>query len=228
MSSARTTRLGVYGGTFNPIHLGHLRAAEEIAEQLDLDQMLFVPSARPPHKAAAKETIAAPEDRLDWVRRATENNPRFAVDDLELVREGPSYSVDTLEILGARTAPEKPVFALGADAFELLGTWREPRRLATLAHLAITGRPPWVGGSLEMWLPECLADDFELADDGRSGRHRNSETWIRLIEITPLEISASEIRERIRTGKSVRYLLPDPIVDAVLKNEAYQNQAYPE
>ena len=109
----------MFGGTFNPIHLGHLRAAEEVMECLELERMIFVLSARPPHKSAENDDPIAPAQvRLEWLRRAVSSNPRFEIDAVEVDREGPSYLVDTLRSLGARTAPgASVVFTLGSDAF---------------------------------------------------------------------------------------------------------------
>jgi nicotinate-nucleotide adenylyltransferase len=213
---------GVFGGTFNPIHLGHLRAAEEVAEALDLERMVFVPSAQPPHKSAHRGDALAPAHlRLAWVQAAIAKNPRFAVDALELEREGPSYSVDTLRAFAARLKPARCVFVIGQDAFVELGTWREPTALLELAHFAVTTRPPSGKGSLQTWMPPVLADQIELAPDGLSGRHRSAKTWIRAVEISSLEISSSDIRARLRAGRSVRYLLPDGIHDAVVESRVY-------
>jgi len=217
-----TARLGIFGGTFNPIHLGHLRAAEEVAEVLDLERVIFVPSALPPHKAFDPEDPIAPAPlRLAWVRAAVAANPRFEVDPLELQREGPSFSVDTVREIGARTAPDAPVFIIGQDAFALVGDWREPETLFELAHMAVITRPPALSGSLVDWLPKCVRDDVELAPDGLSGRHRAAGTWVRIVEITALDISASEIRGRLRAGRSVRYLLPESVADEVERSGAY-------
>lgn len=235
---------GVYGGTFNPIHLGHLRAAEEVVEALGLVRMLFVPSAEPPHKPRERGDIASARERLAWARLAVSGNPRFQVDPIEVERRGSSYSVDTLRELGQRLAPELPVFTIGRDAFVEMDTWREPETIFTLAHIAVTTRPEMrrvrpidaapnesvpstTGGSgakgatLREWLPDCVRDHIELAPDGRSGRHRNANTWIRLIEVTDLDISASDIRERIQHRLSTRYLLPEAVRDAVDKSGAY-------
>jgi nicotinate-nucleotide adenylyltransferase len=215
-------RTGVFGGTFNPIHLGHLRAAEEVLECLGLERMIFVLSARPPHKSAEDDDPIAPAKlRLEWLRRAVSSNPRFKIDALEVNREGPSYLVDTLRSLGARTAPELPVFALGSDAFREIETWREPGTLFTLAHFAVVTRPPLAAKTLRECLPENRLDAFELASDGRSARHREAGTSIRLVEITALDISASAIRSRIRAGRSVRYLLPESVHDAVHASGCY-------
>jgi nicotinate-nucleotide adenylyltransferase len=215
-------QVGLFGGTFNPIHVGHLRAAEEVAEALGLERLVFVPSAQPPHKLPNRgDTLAPASLRLAWVKTAIANNPRFAVDSLELEREGPSYSVDTLRSFAARLAPARCVFVIGQDAFVELGSWREPAALLELAHFAVTTRPPAGNGSLETWMPRVLASHVELAPDRLSGRHRSAKTWIRAIEITSLDISSSDIRARLRAGRSVRYLLPDGIHDAVVQSRVY-------
>ena len=202
-------RTGVFGGTFNPVHLGHLRAAEEACEELGLERMLFVPSARPPHKGEDGEVMAPPRLRYAWLAAALADNPRFEADPIELEREGPSYSVDTLEALAGRTAPERPVFLIGHDAFRELETWREPERLLALCHVAVMTRPPERGGRLPDWLPERLAAAYALAADGRSGRHREAGTWIRCVAIEGLAVSATDVRRRLRAGRSARYLVPE-------------------
>ena len=215
-------RLGIFGGTFNPIHVGHLRAAEEALEALGLERMIFVPAAEPPHKSACEDDPIAPaRDRLAWLRAAVEGNTGFAVDALEIERGGPSYAVDTLRVLAERLAPKRPVFLIGHDAFVEVGTWREPERLFELADFAVITRPPVTGGSLADWLPKCVRDDIELASDGLSGVHRSADTSIRLLQIPALDVSASEIRARVRAGRSVRYLLPEPVRKAVLASGAY-------
>ncbi len=215
-------RTGVYGGTFNPIHLGHLRAAEEVAEALGLNRVLFVPSAEPPHKApGAHDPLAPAELRLAWVRRAVADNPRFEADDLEIARGGASYSVDTLRNLGEQLAPERPVFLIGHDAFVEIGSWREPEALFELAHFAVTTRPPVRGGTLPEWLPPGMRATFELGADGQTARHRDAGTWVRLVEISALDVSASDIRARVRERRSVRYLVPEPIRREVLESGVY-------
>ena len=215
-------RIGIFGGTFNPIHLGHLRAAEEVLEALALERMLFVPSGEPPHKAtSAGDPIAPAPLRLAWVRAAVAGNPRFDVDALEIERKGTSYSVETLRTLGARIAPELPVFVIGADAFAEIGTWREPEALFTLAHFAVITRPGQPDDARSHWLPERVRGQFELAADENSARHRRAGTWLRRLEIAALDISASDIRARVRCGRSVRYLLPEATLELVLRSRVY-------
>jgi len=218
----RAARVGIYGGTFNPIHIGHLRAAEEVAEALGLERVIFVPSAQPPHKrASAEDPIAPAAERLAWVRAAISGNPRFDVDNLEVERGGSSFAVETLRIIGRKTAPELPVFIIGHDAFVELGSWREPETLLTLANFAVTTRPPVAKGSLAEWLPSVYADAVAIAPDGLSGRHSTAGTWIRLVEISVLAVSSSDIRARLREGRSVRYLIPDAVSRAIATSGAF-------
>lgn len=220
--------VGVLGGTFNPIHVGHLRAAEEVAEVLRLSRVLFVPSAQPPHKSGSDDDPIAPAaDRLAWARLAVRDNPRFEVDPLEIERGGASYAVETLAALGERLG-EPPVFVIGRDAFLEIGEWRDPAALFTLAHFAVISRPPYAGrtgpdgraGDLGAWLPEIVRGEVELDADGVTGRHP-SGTTVRLVEIRALDVSASDIRERIRAGRSVRYLLPEAAREEILKSGIY-------
>lgn len=214
--------IGIYGGTFNPIHQGHLRAAEEVVEALGLERMLFVPSARPPHKAEdAGEVIAPAKLRLEWTTLAIEGNARFGVDSVEVDRPGPSYLVDTLRALGDRFGRDALVFTVGQDAFADMGCWREPRTLFRLSHFAVTSRPPITRGSLEEWIPDCARGDFTFSPDGVSATHREVGTRLTLLPITELDISASDIRARIREGRSVRYLLPEPVRAAVEESGCY-------
>jgi nicotinate-nucleotide adenylyltransferase len=218
-------RVGIFGGTFNPIHVGHLRAAEEVVEALELERLIFVPSAQPPHKRANAGEIAPARTRLAWVRAAVRDNPHFEVDDIEVERGGRSYSIDTLRAIGARISPERPIFVLGQDAFLELGSWREPRQLFALAHLAVITRPPVAKGSLADWLPQAVRDVVGLSPDGLMGRHESAGTWVRIVEITALDVSASDIRRRLRDGRSVRYLLPDAVRRAVEESGVYGRAA---
>ncbi|MCG8591371.1 MAG: nicotinate-nucleotide adenylyltransferase [Proteobacteria bacterium] len=223
MSLARESPLvGLFGGTFNPIHVGHLRAAQEVLEALDLSEIRFLPSARPPHKqACGADTLASPAERLAWVEAAVADNPAFVADPTEIRRSEPSYTVDTLAELGPGLGPAPPVFLIGWDAFLEIGTWREPERLLTLAHFAVMTRPPATPGLLSDAVPAPLARAFEFAPDGDEARHREAGTWIRRLEITALDVSSSDIRARLRAGRSVRYLLPERVRSAVEASGVY-------
>jgi nicotinate-nucleotide adenylyltransferase len=234
MSGPRT---GVFGGTFNPIHLGHLRAAEETCELLGLERMLFVPAADPPLKRGGEMILAPAAQRLRWVELAIRDNPRFAADDLELRREGPSYAVDTMRVLAERLAPERPVFVVGRDAFAEIHIWREPKTLLTLCDFAVMSRPSAPGedpdGSgetlrgetLRDWMPGELAPEFTFDPAGQEARHREADTWVRRVAIQALDISATDVRRRLREGRSVRYLLPEAVRDAVTSSKAYDTRS---
>jgi nicotinate-nucleotide adenylyltransferase len=142
------------------------------------------------------------------------------VDPLEIERGGTSYSVHTLRALSARLA-ERPVFVIGWDAFREIDGWKDPASLFLLADFAVMTRPPVSDATLHGSLPSCLRDGARVAPDGRSARHGAGEGWIRLVPVTPLDVSASEIRRRLREGRSVRYLLPERVHDAVTKSGIY-------
>jgi nicotinate-nucleotide adenylyltransferase len=215
-------RTGLLGGTFNPIHIAHLRAAEEVAELLGLEEVVFIPSATPPHKRpAAGDTIAPPEQRLAWVRLAVAGNPRFTVDDLEVARSGLSYTVETLRSYKERLAPSLPVFLIGQDALAEIGIWKEPETLLGLAHFAVMTRPPLPPRPLADLVPEDLAKAFEFGAGGDSARHRTAGTWMRRLPIRAPEVTASDVRARLRSGRSVRYLIPDAAWEAILASRAY-------
>lgn len=223
----RSRRIGVYGGTFNPIHVGHLRAAEEVSEALELERMIFVPSGDPPHKTGGSDPIAPAHLRLRWTLEAVADNPRFGVDAVEVERGGRSYTVDTLPVLAEREEREEGelVFTLGRDAFAEMGTWREPEALFGLANFCVTTRPPARKETLGDLLPEVVREGFELAPDGLSGIHRPTGRWVRLLEITALDVSSSDIRRRLREGRSIRYLVPESVRHAIVASGCYGESA---
>jgi nicotinate-nucleotide adenylyltransferase len=189
--------LGVLGGTFDPIHLVHLALAEEAAESLGLERVMFVPAGSPPHKPGVPITPGA--DRLAMVSLAIAGNDRFVASRLELDRDGPSYTVDTLEALVASRRAQgiagELTLILSADAFLGLMSWRNPRRVIELARLAVAprdGYPEAGPGFLARHLPD-LADRAVFLDAPR------------------IRLSASELRERAAAGRSLRYLVPDAV-----------------
>ena len=223
-TAARMTgRVGLFGGTFNPIHLGHLRAAEEVREALALERVLFIPSRIPPHKQAdAQDPIAPTDERLAWVERAIADHDHFAVDRIEIDREGPSYLVDTLRQIQAREAGRRrTVFIVGADAFAEMGEWRDPESIFALTDLAVMTRPPGQLAHLGEALPEIVRDRFELTRDGGEAVHREAGTRIELIPISALDISSSRIRAACRSGHSIRFLVPETIRERIEASGRY-------
>jgi len=221
MTRSARAPTGVLGGTFNPVHVAHLRAAEEVVEALDLARIVFVPAAAPPHKTrSAADPIAPAALRVAWLRAATADNPRFSVDPIEIERGGTSYSVDTLRELAARTAPARPVFVIGWDAFLEIDTWKDPATLFALSDFAVMTRPPVSDATLREFVPSCVRGGARVATDGRSATLEGGGR-IRIVPVTALDVSASDVRRRLREGLSVRYLLPERVHDAVVGSGVY-------
>ena len=216
--------IGIFGGTFNPIHLGHLRAAEEVSEKLGLDSIIFIPSARPPHKTDGEEEIAPASDRLLWVRLAVEGHVDFLVDPIEVERPGPSYLVDTLSHLIGKYPPEDLVFIVGQDAFSEMGDWKSPEKLFAMTNFAVITRPPGKSEHLAQRMPSCAHADFNISEDGSSAKHRRSHSWIRQVPIAPLDISSTRIRERVGEGTSIEGWVPESVRENIETSGAYRGQ----
>ena len=222
-----TPRVGLFGGTFNPIHLGHLRAAEEVREALELDRIDFVPSSVPPHKRESDgDPIAPAALRLTWVEGAIAGHKGFGVDRVELDRSGPSYLVDTLISIRARDPDgPPPVFIVGEDAFAEMGDWRSPLQLFTLSDFAVMTRPPGRLLDLAARIPAVVRDQFRFEDGGQLAHHLTAGTRIDRVAITALDISSSQIRQGCRKGSSIRYLVPESIRSAIEQSQCYAARA---
>jgi nicotinate-nucleotide adenylyltransferase len=191
-------RIGLYGGTFDPVHLGHLRAAETAREGLNLDLVAFLPSAAPPHRSGPLSSAA---DRLEMARLATSSQPGFESWDTEMRRPGPSYTVETVSALLAERPSDELVLVVGADTWPEIATWREPERLLSLVEVAVVDRPGYAG----------TGPRAPFA--GARG--------VRRVEGPTLPISATAIREHARRGRSVRFLVPDAVADYILARRLY-------
>lgn len=211
------SRIGLFGGTFNPIHLGHLRAAEEVRTALGLERVLFIPSRIPPHKEPdAIDPIASVDRRVEWVEQAIAANDQFAIERIEIDREGPSYLVDTLAELRDRNPDAAaPVFIVGEDAFAEMGQWREPNRIFAMADIAVMTRPPGQSGNLTDWMPKVAKESYDVDREGCHARNNETGTRIDLISITALDISSSQVRKACREQRSIRYLVPESIREAI-------------
>jgi len=209
--------LGIFGGTFDPIHFGHLRTAFELMQALDLAELRFIPAGNPPHRAMP---LCDARHRVEMVRAATAGQPGFVVDDRETRREGPSYSVLTLRELRAEW-PGRPVcMIVGMDAFLGLPQWHEWQDVLRLAHLVVAHRPGWSipsSGTLGELLAACGTGeprDLHAAEAGRVLVH----------PVTQLEISSTDLRDIIVAGRDPRYLLPDPVRDIIRATGCYVRQ----
>ncbi len=216
-------RIGVLGGSFNPIHLGHLLLADELREALALDEVCFVPARRPPHKP--EQGLAPAEHRYAMTQLAIRGNPYFSVSDVELNRPDPSYTVDTLAELRRNAGPPPTFFLLlGSEIFLDVLSWKEPHRIVALARLAVV---PRTGSGFD---PDSLPAQKVLQELGQDGWIRVSPgcptpeppRGVFLVSATSLPISASELRWRAREGRSLRYRVPEAVADYITRHRLYQ------
>jgi nicotinate-nucleotide adenylyltransferase len=215
--------LGLLGGTFDPIHFGHLRLAEEAREALGLQQVALIPAGQPPHRDTP---ASSPEHRLAMARLAVAGRSDFIADDSEVSSPSKSYTILTLERLRAQHGTARPlVLILGADAFKGLASWHRWTELFELAHIAVANRPgyanrpprssPELPAELAAACQDRLSDNPAVLQNAPAGR-------IIPFEMSPLAISASLVRERIRAGRSARYLLPDSVLDYIGLHHLYR------
>jgi nicotinate-nucleotide adenylyltransferase len=215
-------RLGILGGTFNPIHYGHLAAAEEVRDRLKLDQVLFIPSFLPPHKQ--DEEIPPAVQRLEMVRLATAGNPYFTVSDIEVKREGRSYTIETIEALRSTCRSAELFFITGLDSFLEIQTWHQWERLLTLSAFIVLSRPGYRFADLAKI--DFLKDEaLELAalDRGELMQAviRPGAFTIYLEMIPHYDISSTDIRKRMREARTVKYLLPESVEHYIITNKLY-------
>lgn len=210
----------LFGGSFNPVHYGHLLLADDVRERLRLDRILFVPAGVPPHKTPAHLAPAA--DRYQMVKLATAAHAGFAVSDLELRRPGPSYTVDTLEALHL---PRETLFLLvGSETFLDFLSWRAPRRIAALARIVVIPRAssafdPESAAALKV-LREIGEDRFAVVQGGEV-----PERGVLIVHAVSLPISASDLRRRVREGRSIAFRLPDAVIAHIRSAGLYRSAA---
>lgn len=198
-----TVRLGIMGGTFDPIHNVHLLKASEAAHRLGLDEVLFVPAGRPWQKDLLK--VSAAEERYAMTSLAVAPNARFSASRMEVDRAGPTYAVDTLRELRHLHGPGAQLyFIAGADVLASIASWREAHSLTELAHFVFCSRP-----------------GYELAGTGLLLRDR-----VTLLHVPVWEISSTVIRQRVNRGQSIRYLVPDPVADYIAERGLYRDDAH--
>lgn len=210
-------RIGLFGGSFNPIHNGHLRAAEEVREAMGLDLVYFVPAGSPPHKP--REDLAPPDHRLRMVQAATKGNRHFMVADSEIRRSGSSYTVDTVrQFLANPRQPATLCLMMGTDAFADLHTWKECDEITRLCELIVHTR----ADRHELEQPVLAAvKRFGYSESSGNYVHPSGHT-VSFVATTFLPISASVIRQLIRAQKSVRYLVPNDVLDYIQRHALYQ------
>jgi nicotinate-nucleotide adenylyltransferase len=199
MAGIDLPRLGVLGGTFDPVHNGHLIIAEALREKLDLVQVLFLLSARPPHKSSP--ALASWQDRLNMIQLALKGNPHFQASDIEIERDGLSYTVESIEQLELRYGKKyRILFVVGADSILEIFTWREPQRLLASRSLVVVPRPGFDLNDL----------DPEVAKG------------VTVIQTPLIEISSTDIRRRVRDGRSIQYLVPSEVASYIHRQNLYR------
>lgn len=197
-------RLGLFGGTFDPVHVGHLIAATELRHALGLERVLFLPAGRPPHKP--DQTLAPDADRLAMLELALADDPAFAVEPYELSRVGPSYTVETLAALGPRLAPAELVFLMGEDALRDLPTWHQPDRLLALARVGVATRP-----------------DVEVDLAAVAARLPAARERVALVPVPSIGVSSRDIRRRVAAGEPIAYQVPTAVARYIVERGLYLN-----
>jgi len=211
-------KTGILGGTFNPIHNAHLRIAEEAHDLFQLDRVIFIPAATPPHKPQVGELSFA--SRLEMVRLAVADNPHFEVSDMEAVRGGRSYSVDTLRQLHAERPQDELFFIVGADSFNDIANWHEYETIFTLCNIISVQRPGSTISSLAQALPVAITGEF-CYDSSAKRLNHSSGHCVYALDGVLLDISSSHIRQLVKAGRSIRYLLPEAVEHYIKEQGLY-------
>lgn len=226
MRKGHRIKAGLLGGTFNPIHIGHLRAAEEVREILTLEKLYFIPAAVPPLKDPTK--IAPSDSRLKMVELAIRGNPFFEVSDVELKREGTSYTIDTLRYFSSKLPEFEFYFILGTDLFPEIDSWKEYKRLFELSNFAVITRPGFPKDSRSSTLPLTLRDDFQYHTnkEGVTSYMHKSSRVLALVRIEGIQVSGTQIRNLLHKNRSIKYLVPLEVETYILENKLYTNGAF--
>ncbi len=217
-----TRKIGILGGTFNPVHNGHLAIAEEVRDRLQLDWVFFIPSYMPPHKQ--EEEIPSALQRLEMIRLAISGKPFFETSDIEIERRGKSYTIDTILEL-RRLHPEVELyFIIGLDAFLEIQSWHRWQELLTLCRFAVIPRQSY--HFLDLSRLDFLKKDRLVLSELDTGARsqaiiQDAACTVHLVDIPLYEVSSTEIRRRVRQGASIKYLLPEPVENYIIKNKIY-------
>lgn len=217
--------VGIFGGTFNPVHYGHLRAAEEVHERLSFDKILFIPSGKPPLKT---REIAPAEDRYEMLRIALKGNPFFGLSDIECRKKGKAYTVETLKELTLLHPGTRFFFILGIDAFLDIPHWWHPEELVSMTDFVVISRPGYLFSlmceSPYLKTGKKLLREVDLARNETNIIKLKANRYAILLRLTPVGISATQIRQALRQGKSIKYLLPPEVQSYIITHRLYTKE----
>jgi nicotinate-nucleotide adenylyltransferase len=211
-------RLGIFGGTFNPVHFGHLRSAEAVRYLIDLDKVIFMPSGNPPLKSA---DLVDASHRYTMTRLATQSNVNFLVSDIEMRENEKSYTVETVERLGSAYPNDHLFFILGLDAFLDLPDWREPEKLIDSIDFIIVTRPGFEMNELNA--SPFIEDDISGFNDGVTSCRLKGGRRAFIAAISAFDVSSTNIRRLLREGRSIKYLLPEAVEQYILSHRLYSD-----
>lgn len=198
--------IGIMGGTFNPIHIGHLILAQEVREKMNLDNIIFIPAGNPPHKQI--NDIVGAAHRLEMVRLAVENNEKFYVSDIEIERVGKTYTYDTLIELHKMYFGNKIYFIIGYDTLKELNTWRKISEVCKLCSFIVVNRN----------------NDYSEMNEEIEKKKSEYDAQIHVVNIPNIEISSTNIREKLLLNKSIKYIVPDNVLNYIYKNGLYRGE----
>ncbi len=211
-------KIGIFGGTFNPIHIAHLRIAEEIRDKFKLARVIFVPAATPPHKPLADNLSF--ETRLEMVRLAISSNPFFTFSDIEGKREGKSYSIDTLHRFRELYPSDEFYFIMGSDSFADFTSWKEYTAIFSCCNIVAIMRPGTAVSSLKEALPVDVAREFCYYEAEKRLSHKSGYSVYYIVG-TQLDISSTALREMTKLGRSIKYLVPDSVAHYIHEQRLY-------
>lgn len=214
-------KVGLFGGSFNPLHFGHLRAADEVMEILDLDKVVFIPSSIHPIKN--KKNIADAKYRLKMLELATRDTEEFEVSDVEMKRPGPSFTIDTLKHFKNNYKNYRMYFVLGTENLAKIDTWEDYKELFKYADFAVIRRPGFNFKNIRDILPRSLAKEFTFSGkkDGKTVYKHTSGNDLIFFQIKGIRISSTTLRKSVKNGKSIKYFVPDSVNKYILKNKLY-------
>ena len=212
-------RFGILGGTFDPIHFGHLRLAEEVGEDLGLQRVYLIPAALPPHKD--RKPVSAFQDRMAMTRIAVKESPLLEALDLDAQRQGRSYSIETLKEFRLHFKGELELFfIIGMDAFLEIGTWKDFKALFDYAHFLVISRPGFQSDDIDAFLT-ALTVGFKKEKDGNTFIVPSGNQLI-FKEATLMDISSTDIRKRVAAGKTIRFLVPEAVREYIIEKRLYR------